>query len=56
LEQRVDSLMAQVKAGPIPDSLRHLPKVERPAFKRKKRSYSKNGGATKSRATKGKQA
>ena len=56
LEQRIDGLMAQVKAGPIPDSLRHLPKVERPAFKRKKRSYSKSGGAAKSRATKGKRA
>lgn len=50
-------LMAQVKAGPIPDSLRHLPpQVERPAFKRKKRSYSKSGGATKSGAAKGKRA
>ncbi|MCV6021014.1 DNA topoisomerase III, partial [Escherichia coli] len=37
LEQRIDGLMSQVKSGPIPDSLRHLPKVERPAFKRKKR-------------------
>jgi DNA topoisomerase-3 len=47
LEQRIDGLMGEVKSGPIPDSLRHLPKVERPAFKRKKRSYSK-GGASKS--------
>lgn len=31
LEQRIDGLMSQVKSGPIPDSLRHLPKVERPA-------------------------
>ncbi|HHI4991351.1 TPA: DNA topoisomerase III [Vibrio parahaemolyticus] len=45
LEQRIDGLMSQVKSGPIPDSLRHLPKVERPAFKRKKRSYPKSGAS-----------
>ncbi|EXF67717.1 DNA topoisomerase domain protein [Vibrio parahaemolyticus AQ3810] len=43
--------MSQVKSGPIPDSLRHLPKVERPAFKRKKRSYP-NSGASKAGASK----
>ena len=48
---RIDSLMGEVKSGPIPESLRHLPKVERPAFKRKKRSYSK-GSASKSGAPK----
>ncbi|USD41941.1 DNA topoisomerase III [Vibrio sp. SCSIO 43135] len=42
LQQRIDSLMQQVKTGPIPDSLRSLPKVERPAFKRKKRSGTKS--------------
>jgi len=51
LEQRIDSLMGEVKSGPIPESLRHLPKVERPAFQRKKRSYSK-GSASKSGAPK----
>ncbi len=37
LLQRMDGLMTQVKSGPVPDSLRHLPKVERPAFKKKRR-------------------
>lgn len=41
LQQRIDALMIQVKNGPVPDSLRSLPPVERPAFKRKKRSYTK---------------
>lgn len=36
LEQRIDGLMSQVKSGEVPESLRHLPKVERPAFKRKR--------------------
>lgn len=44
LEQRIDGLMSQVKSGPIPDSLRHLPKVERPAFKRKKAKLPKEWG------------
>ncbi len=35
LQQRIASLMEQVKTSPIPDSLRSLPKVERAAFKRK---------------------
>ena len=49
LEQRMSELMDHVKQGPVPDSLRSLPKVERPAFKRKRRSYSKTGtkGASK---------
>lgn len=38
LLSRMDGLMSQVKQGIVPESLRHLPKVERPAFKRKKRS------------------
>lgn len=36
LEQRIDGLMSQVKSGEVPESLRHLPKVERPVFKRKR--------------------
>ena len=36
LEGKVDGLMALVKTGDVPESLRHLPKVERPAFKRRK--------------------
>ncbi|ELH4234696.1 DNA topoisomerase III [Vibrio fluvialis] len=40
LQQRIDQLMAQVKTGPVPESLRSLPKVERPAFKRKRRPGS----------------
>ena len=51
LEQRIDGLMGEVKSGPIPESLRHLPKVERPAFKRKKRNYNKSG-ASKTTTTK----
>lgn len=43
LEQRIDGLMSQVKSGPIPDSLRHLPKVERPAFKRKSEATQRVG-------------
>ncbi|GEM74450.1 DNA topoisomerase III [Vibrio sagamiensis] len=48
LKQRIDGLMQQVKQGGVPDSLRSLPKVERPAFKRKKRSYKKSKTATAS--------
>ncbi len=40
LQQRIDQMMAQVKTGPVPESLRSLPKVERPAFKRKRRTSS----------------
>uniref|UniRef100_UPI003AA91C16 DNA topoisomerase n=1 Tax=Stutzerimonas xanthomarina TaxID=271420 RepID=UPI003AA91C16 len=39
LQQQIDTLMQQVKSGPVPDSLRALPAVERPAFKRKRRSF-----------------
>lgn len=49
LQQRIEHLMAQVKTEPVPESLRSLPAVERPAFKRKKRSYAK--GRTKPNAT-----
>ncbi|MGC9402455.1 DNA topoisomerase III [Vibrio genomosp. F10 str. 9ZC157] len=47
LESKVDGLMGKVKAGEVPESLRHLPKVERPAFKRRK------GGGAKSHTNKG---
>ena len=41
LQQRIENLMQQVKQGQVPESLRHLPQVERPAFKRKKRTFKK---------------
>ncbi|ROV61948.1 DNA topoisomerase III [Vibrio ponticus] len=44
LQERITNLMTQVKSGEVPESLRHLPKVERPAFKRKKRSFTKSTG------------
>ncbi|CDT85330.1 DNA topoisomerase III [Vibrio coralliirubri] len=48
LESKIDGLMGKVKTGEVPESLRHLPKVERPAFKRRKgsgakKSYAKTG-------------
>ncbi|MFI3275248.1 DNA topoisomerase III [Vibrio sp.] len=48
LESKIDGLMGKVKTGEVPESLRHLPKVERPAFKRRK-----GGGTKKSYAKKG---
>ncbi|MCK8081733.1 MULTISPECIES: DNA topoisomerase III [Vibrio] len=48
LESKIDGLMGKVKTGEVPESLRHLPKVERPAFKRRK-----GGGAKKSYAKTG---
>ncbi|MFA0079228.1 DNA topoisomerase III [Vibrio artabrorum] len=45
LESKIDGLMGKIKTGEVPESLRHLPKVERPAFKRRK-----GGGAKKSYA------
>ncbi|CAK3863199.1 DNA topoisomerase III [Vibrio crassostreae] len=48
LESKIDGLMGKVKTGEVPESLRHLPKVERPAFKRRK-----GGGTKKSYANKG---
>ncbi|CAK2124020.1 DNA topoisomerase III [Vibrio crassostreae] len=48
LESKIDGLMGTVKTGEVPESLRYLPKVERPAFKRRK-----GGGAKKSYANKG---
>ncbi|CAK3083671.1 DNA topoisomerase III [Vibrio crassostreae] len=52
LESKIDGLMGKVKTGEVPESLRHLPKVERPAFKRRKgggakKSYAKNGSYAK---------
>ena len=48
LEGKVDGLMALVKTGEVPESLRHLPKVERPAFKRRKGGTRKKTTARKS--------
>ncbi|OEE86312.1 DNA topoisomerase III [Vibrio crassostreae] len=48
LESKIDGLIGKVKTGEVPESLRHLPKVERPAFKRRK-----GGGAKKSYAKTG---
>ncbi|EGU39346.1 DNA topoisomerase III [Vibrio scophthalmi] len=45
---RMDALMGHVKQGVVPESLRYLPKVERPAFKRRKRSTKKSPSAKKS--------
>ncbi|WPC74933.1 DNA topoisomerase III [Vibrio porteresiae] len=47
LEQRMNELMSQVKQGPVPDSLRSLPKVERPAFRRKGKTFRKSTGRSK---------
>ncbi|MFA0404073.1 DNA topoisomerase III [Vibrio sp. 10N.222.52.C12] len=52
LESKIDGLMGKVKTGVVPESLRHLPKVERPAFKRRKgggakKSYAKTGSYAK---------
>ncbi|WP_052878968.1 DNA topoisomerase III [Vibrio coralliirubri] len=52
LESKIDGLMGKVKTGEVPESLRHLPKVERPAFKRRKgggakKSYAKTGSYAK---------
>ncbi|MDE1462579.1 DNA topoisomerase III [Spartinivicinus poritis] len=38
LEQRVQTLMTKIKMGDVPESLRHLPQVEPPKFKRKRTS------------------
>ncbi|MFA0568556.1 DNA topoisomerase III [Vibrio gallaecicus] len=48
LEGKVDGLMALVKTGEVPESLRHLPKVERPAFKRRKGGTRKKTTVRKS--------
>ncbi|MCJ2377257.1 DNA topoisomerase III [Vibrio sp. ZSDZ34] len=41
LQQKVAMIMQQVKQSPVPTSLNNLPKVERPAYK--KRKFSKRG-------------
>lgn len=41
LQERIIQIMEQAKSGAVPESLRSLPKVERPAFKRKTRKSSK---------------
>lgn len=41
LEQKIDGLMQQIKTSGIPDSLRSLPKVDKPAFRRKGKSNKK---------------
>ena len=48
LVERISGLMSRVKQGEVPESLRHLPKVERPAFKRRKASVKKKTGVKKS--------
>jgi len=51
LEAKIDGLMSQVKNGPVPESLRHLPKVERPAYK-KRRSSARKAPAKGTKSTK----
>ncbi|KOO14463.1 DNA topoisomerase III [Vibrio xuii] len=52
LQTRIDNLMGQVKTGDVPESLRHLPKVERPAFKKKKGGYrKKNSSSSRKKAS-----
>ena len=47
LEQRINELMSQVKQGPVPESLRSLPKVERLAFRRKGKTFRKTSNKTR---------
>ena len=47
LEQKIDGLMQQIKTSGIPDSLRSLPKVNKPAFRRKGKSNKKYTKANK---------
>ncbi|WP_194090695.1 DNA topoisomerase III [Vibrio hibernica] len=47
LEQKIDGLMQQIKTSGIPDSLRSLPKVDKPAFRRKGKSNKKYTKANK---------
>ncbi|RSD31921.1 DNA topoisomerase III [Vibrio pectenicida] len=44
LQGQIDGLMQQIKSQPVPESLRHLPKVERPAYKRKRGGRAKYSG------------
>ncbi len=41
LQLRINNLMEQVKYSPVPDSLKSLPAVDRPAYKRKKRAFTR---------------
>ncbi len=41
LQLRINNLMEQVKYSPVPDSLKSLPAVDRPAYKRKKRAVTR---------------
>lgn len=50
LNGKLDQLMNQVKTGPVPESLRNLPKVEKPAFKKYKKR--RNAGGTAKRRSK----
>uniref|UniRef100_A0A5Q0TD86 DNA topoisomerase 3 n=1 Tax=Vibrio algicola TaxID=2662262 RepID=A0A5Q0TD86_9VIBR len=52
LEQQIANLMQQVKTSGVPESLRSLPKVDKPAFKRK-RSFAKKSTPSKASTTKG---
>ena len=47
LEQKIDGLIQQIKTSGIPDSLRSLPKVDKPAFRRKGKSNKKYTKANK---------
>ncbi|MFW7523191.1 DNA topoisomerase III [Vibrio ostreicida] len=49
LHDKIDGLMHQVKTGPVPASLRELPKVERPSFKRKRKSRAQYDSKKRSR-------
>ncbi|CAM3905181.1 DNA topoisomerase III [Vibrio aquimaris] len=44
LQGKIDGLMQQIKSQPVPESLRHLPKVEKPAYKRKRGGRAKYSG------------
>ncbi|CAH0525467.1 DNA topoisomerase III [Vibrio hippocampi] len=46
LQGQIEQLMQSVKNAPVPDSLRHLPKVERPAYKKKRRFSGSSKKAT----------
>lgn len=52
LEDKIDGLMTQVKTEPVPESLRHLPKVERPAYKKRRATSGSKGSAKSRRSTK----
>ncbi|GMQ45886.1 DNA topoisomerase III [Vibrio sp. 10N] len=51
LNVKLDQLMGQVKTGPVPESLRNLPKVEKPAFKKykKRRTAASSSGKRRSK-------